>query len=66
MLDAQNTAVVAELDAANAVYDFLIDMMEVGRAVGRFSVLMSGEERDAFFRRLDAYFAAAGLAPRSP
>lgn len=66
VLDAQNAAVVAELDAANAVYDFLIDMMEVERAVGRFSVLMSGEERDAFFLRLDAYFAEAGLAPRSP
>ena len=67
VLDAQNAAVVAKLDAANAEYDFLIDMMEADRAVGRYSVLMSGEERDGFFQRLDAYFAAeAGLGQGSP
>lgn len=66
LLDAQNAAVVAGLDAANAVYDFLIDMMEVERAVGRYSVLMSGEERNAFFQRLDAYFSEAGLGQGSP
>ena len=66
VLDAQNAAVVAELDAANAVYDFLIHMMEVERAVGQYGVLMSGEERDAFFQRLEAYFADAGLGQGAP
>ena len=65
LLDAQNAAVVADLAAANAVYDFLVDLMEVERAVGRFSVLMSLEELEAFFRRLDSHFEEAGITPNN-
>lgn len=59
LLDAQNAALVAELGASNAVYDFLIDMMEVERAVGRFEFLLSPEERKSVIKRLEDYFEKA-------
>ncbi len=61
LLDAQNTALVAELRAANAVYNFLTELMRVERAAGRFDFFTSAEERDAFFQRLEAYFQQAGM-----
>jgi outer membrane protein TolC len=36
LLDAQNTALIAELRASNAIYDFLIELMKLERAAGRF------------------------------
>ncbi|UCE02015.1 MAG: TolC family protein [Candidatus Latescibacterota bacterium] len=56
LLDAQNAALIAELGAATAIYDFLIDWSDVERAAGRFFVLMSDAEIDAWFSELDAYF----------
>ncbi len=54
LLDAQNAALVAEQAAANAIYDFVIDLMEVQRSVGRFDVFSSEAARDAWFRKLDS------------
>jgi len=64
LLDAQNASLVAEQVAANAVYDFLIDLMNVERAVGRFYLLADTQAHEAFFQRLEDYFRAAGEAPR--
>ena len=58
LLDAQNAALVADLSAANAVYDFLIDLMNVQRAIGKFDFFLGPGERDAWFNRLKAFFAA--------
>lgn len=55
LLDAQNNAVIAEQVASNAVYDFLIDVMDLQRAANRFDFFTSAEARDAWFERLDAY-----------
>ena len=63
LLDAQNASLVAEQLAASAVYDFLIDLMKVERATGRFDFFTSEEEREAFFQRLEAYFEEAGGPP---
>jgi outer membrane protein TolC len=60
LLDAQNNARVADEVAANAVFDFLIDLMEVERSIGRLVLQMPEQEREAFFGRLDEYFSAAG------
>ena len=60
LLDAQNAALVADQVAANAVYDFLIDLMIVERAAGEFDLFRTPEQREAFFERLDAFFAEAG------
>ena len=52
LLDAQNAALVSRLVAANAVYDCLIDFMNVQRAVSRFNVLETDEDNRAFIERL--------------
>lgn len=57
VLDAQNAFLVAELAAANAVYDFLIDFTQVQRAVGGFVFTMTADEREAFFDALDRFMA---------
>jgi outer membrane protein TolC/ABC-type uncharacterized transport system substrate-binding protein len=56
LLDAQNASFSAEQVAANAVYDFLIDLVEVERSIGRLDFFMSPEEHRAFFERAEAYF----------
>ncbi|RMF60253.1 MAG: hypothetical protein D6743_15230, partial [Calditrichaeota bacterium] len=61
LLDAQNAALTADLAAANAVFDFLIDLFEVERAVGRLYFFASDEERRAFLNALDEYFKKAGV-----
>ena len=56
LLDAQHAALMAEEEAANAVYDHLIDQMAVQRALGRFRFFMSREEAVAFDARLRVHF----------
>jgi outer membrane protein TolC len=60
LLDAQNAALVADLGAANALYDFVVDLMQVERAVGQFTLLLTPEQREDFYRRLDAHFEKSG------
>ncbi|WP_429886555.1 TolC family protein [Geoalkalibacter halelectricus] len=62
LLDAQSSARVADLVAANAVYDFLFDFNEVERATGIFFFLESVGEQQDLLARLQDFFAAA--APR--
>lgn len=56
LIDAQNAALVAEQVAANAVYDYFIDLMEMQRAVGRFDFFVAAEQRQEWFRRLEAFW----------
>ena len=63
LLDAQQAALSANESAANAVYDFLVDLMQVQRAVGEFDFFRSADDRSAYFRRLDDFYRAAGVAP---
>lgn len=60
LIDAQNAALVAGEVAANAVYDFLIDLMEVERSIGKAVLQMTDEEREAFFARVENFFATHG------
>lgn len=55
LLDAQAQALSAELEAANAVFDHLIDLMEVQRAAGRFDYFRPPGERSELIRRLEAF-----------
>jgi len=55
LLDAQSASLVAEEDAANAVYDFLVDLLEVERAAGFLSCVASGPEKSALVDRLERY-----------
>jgi outer membrane protein TolC len=62
LLDAQNNSLIADLKAANAIYSFLIDLMETERSIGRLVLQMSDAEREAFCDRMDDYFSQAGRA----
>lgn len=55
LLDAQNASIVAEELAANAVFDFLVDLMAVERAMGKFYFFATEAQRETWFHRADAY-----------
>lgn len=57
LLDAQNASLVADQVAANGVYDFLTDLVELQRATNRFDFFLSPEDREAWFERLEAFVA---------
>ena len=54
LLDAQNQYLNARLDAANAVYNFLIDFMGVQRAMGEFFILMPDDMKLEWLKRAKA------------
>jgi outer membrane protein TolC len=54
VLDAQNAALSSAESAANAVHVFLLDLMRVERAMGRFGALQSDQDRQEFLTRLKA------------
>ncbi len=60
VLDAQSQMLAADLSAANAVFDHLIHLMAVQRAVGRFDYFRSPAERDAWLRRLEKFYRERG------
>lgn len=61
LLDAQNAFTVADEAAANAAHDFLLDIIEAQRSLGRFDFMMTAAERGAFEARLDAFMTARGI-----
>jgi outer membrane protein TolC len=52
LLDAQSAALTSSEAAANAIHDFVLDLLQVERAVGHFGTLQEPAERDNFQRRL--------------
>ena len=58
LLEAQTSALLSERGVTNAIYDYLINLKRVERAVGQFEVLATPEERADFARRLEAYAQA--------
>ena len=74
VLDAQRQVTVAELDVANSVFQYLTDLMDLQRAMGRFVWLETDEQTQAFLERLDTYVSlhaltskpAAHLLPSAP
>jgi outer membrane protein TolC len=63
LLNSQNAAVTANEAAANAVYEFLIDLARVQRATGQMSFFQSAEDRASWFDRLKLFFTNAGVPP---
>jgi outer membrane protein TolC len=57
LLDAQNTALVSEELASNAVFDFIIELMTTERALGKFYLQMSEEEVEGLRNRLEVYLS---------
>ena len=62
LLDAQNQALTADQAAANAVYDFLIDLMGVQRAMGEFIIFQPEDIRDAWLQRAEQYLRQPPVA----
>ena len=58
LLDAQTAALNADLQSANAEYDFLIELIRVQRAKGAIDVLGTADERRIWVQRLEEFFAA--------
>ncbi len=56
LIDAQRATRIANQVAANARFDFLIDLMNVQRALGRFAIFWTNEEREEFFVGLGKYY----------
>lgn len=56
LLDAQNAALVAQLAASNAIYDYFLALMRFQRATGNFDYFLSQAEREAFYERLDTFY----------
>lgn len=55
LLDAQNSTLTADQAAANAVFNFLVDLMNLQRASGEFDFFLDGRERDARAQRIEDY-----------
>ena len=55
LIDAQNAKVQTELGTVNAGYQFILDFLEMERAVGFYYLLANSTERSAFFDRLSAF-----------
>ncbi len=55
LLDAQNAALVAEESATNAVFDFLIDLMNLQRSLGGFDFFLDEQGLDNWLQRLRHY-----------
>ncbi len=67
LLDAQTAALNAEEQAANALYDFMIDWIEGQRAANLLDFFAEDDFRRQFFDRLDAYVGAQGITlPPTP
>lgn len=56
LLDAQNQALIADLETANAIYDYLIDLMIFQRNIGRFDFLACNYEVKDWVEQIDYYF----------
>lgn len=56
LLDAQTSSLRADLAAADAVYAFLLDLMETERAGGGFSVFAAEPVRQAWLQNLEQWF----------
>ena len=57
LVDAQFSAFNADQNAANAVYDFLIDYLRLQRFTGQFDIVASEADRAAMKERLRAALA---------
>jgi outer membrane protein TolC len=64
LIDAQNAALAAELRAADARYAYLIDVVDVLRSTGDFSLLLDREGTEAWFREVETWFLEHRAPPR--
>lgn len=56
LVDAQNSALSAEINGVNAVYDFMINYFNLERVVGRFDILSDNRDKEAWYQRIETFF----------
>lgn len=61
LIDAQDEALTAELGAAEAVYTFLIDFVEIQRAGADFDLLLQPASNAVWFDSVESYFQERGV-----
>ena len=66
LLDAQNAALVADQRAANAVYDFLMDLENAQRAISLFMFMSTPAEMQQWFKEFQEYYAQAQIPDIQP
>jgi outer membrane protein TolC len=66
LLDAQNQSLVSEQQAANAGYDFLVDLMNLQRAVGQFDFLIDPQKKEDLARKYKEFAEKRGVKPKEP
>jgi outer membrane protein TolC len=59
LLDAQNQALSANLDAANSVYNFLVDLMKVQRSLGMFIFFLGQDEKQIWYQNMEDFYQSA-------
>ncbi|MGB9339649.1 MAG: hypothetical protein WCB63_10440, partial [Polyangiales bacterium] len=62
LVDAQTQSLVADLAAADAVYDYVLALLFVNREAGHFRNLDTPETQQDFSRRLNEFILAAESA----
>lgn len=60
LLDAQTTALSADLAAADAQFEFFVELVETERSAGYYFDYLSPEEQDDWYGRLEERFREAG------
>lgn len=55
LIDAQNSYLTERLASANAVYEYLLDLIDLQRAIGFFDFSVDEATKQAWFDRLDAF-----------
>ncbi|MDA8016762.1 MAG: TolC family protein [Thermoanaerobaculia bacterium] len=64
LLDAQSSALQAELAAADAQFTFFSELTETERSAGYYYDFLPPEEQEAWFERLGEHFRNQGVEPR--
>ena len=59
LLDAQNQALSANLDAANSVYRFLVDLMKVQRSLGLFVFFLDEDQKQVWYQNMEDFYQSA-------
>ena len=59
LLDAQNQSLSANLDAANSVYNFLVDLMKVQRSLGLFVFFLDQDEKQVWYQNMEDFYQSA-------
>ncbi len=63
LLEAQTNALLSNRNVTNAIFDYLINLKRVERAVGQFEDFSTPEEQINFVRQLEEYIQAIDEAP---